>query len=105
MDRGAIATWNATKAISGTLTTDSGSLIEVPYSSIARYELEARPSAANPEELLAAAYASCFTMTFAEQLAAAGHSASTIRTEVRVQLVKPRGEWEIPSLRVHCSAT
>lgn len=105
MDRGAIAVWDGKKVKSGTLTTDSGSLIEMPYSPAARYELEARPSATTPEELLAAAYASCFTMTFAEQLAAAGHTPSALRTEVRVQLVKPSGYWEIPSLRVHCSAT
>ncbi|HEU4729585.1 MAG TPA: OsmC family peroxiredoxin [Kofleriaceae bacterium] len=105
MDRGAIAVWNGKKSNSGTLTTDSGSLIEMPYSPVARYELEARPSATTPEELLAAAYASCFTMTFAEQLTAAGHSASSLRTEVRVQLVRPSGYWEIPSLRIHCSAT
>lgn len=105
MDRGAIAVWNGKKSSSGTLTTDSGSLIEMPFSPIARYELEARPSATTPEELLAAAYASCFTMTFAEQLAAAGHSPSRLRTEVRVQLVRPSGYWEIPAIRIHCSAS
>lgn len=105
MDRGAIAVWDGKRTRGGTLTTDSGSLIEMPYSPVARYELEARPSSTTPEELLAAAYASCFTMTFAEQLTAAGHKPSALRTEVRVQLVKPSGYWEIPSLRVHCSAS
>lgn len=104
MDRGAIAVWNGMKTSSGTLTTDSGSLIEVPYSPVARYELEARPSATTPEELLAAAAASCFCMTLAEQLAAAGYTACTLRTEVRVQLVRPSGYWEIPHLRIHCTA-
>ena len=37
-------------------------------------------------------------------LAAAGHPARSLRTEARVQLVKPSGYWEIPSLRIHCSA-
>ena len=69
MDRGATANWNAN---AGTVTTDSGALINMPFSTIARYELEATPSATTPEELLAAAYAACITMTLAEHLAAAG---------------------------------
>ena len=104
MDRGAIATWSGTGTNAGTLTTDSGALINAPYSVAARYELEALPSATTPEELLAAAYAGCFTMTLAERLAAAGHPARSLRTEARVQLVKPSGYWEIPSVRLHCSA-
>ncbi|TMQ13955.1 MAG: OsmC family peroxiredoxin [Deltaproteobacteria bacterium] len=104
MDRGAIAGWDGAKVKCGTVTTDSGSLIGVPYSPVTRFEREAGPPATTPEELLAAAYASCFTMTFAQQLTAAGHTASSLRTEVRVQLVKPHGYWEIPAIRVHCSA-
>jgi lipoyl-dependent peroxiredoxin len=102
MDRGATADW---KSNAGTVTTDSGALIGAPYASSARYELEARPSATTPEELLGAAMASCFTMTLAERLMAAGYAAPSLRTEVRVQLVRPSGYWEIPSIRVHCSAT
>ena len=101
MDRGATANWNAN---AGTLTTDSGALINMPFSTIARYELEATPSATTPEELLAAAYAACFTMTLAEHLAAAGYPSPSLRTETRVQLVRPSGYWEIPAVRVHCSA-
>lgn len=104
MDRGAIATWRGVGTSSGTLTTDSGALIEIPYSTAARFELEARPSATTPEELLAAASAGCFTMTFAERLAAAGHPPHSLRTEARVQLVRPSGYWELPSIRLHCSA-
>lgn len=103
MDRGAIANWDGPDN-AGTLTTDSGSLIGVPCSTTARFELEARPSATTPEELLAAAYAGCFTMTFSELLAAAGHPPRSLRTEARVQLVRPRGYWEIPSVRLHCTA-
>jgi len=101
MDRGAIASWNGTN---GGLTTDSGALINAPFSTAARFELEATPSATTPEELLAAAYASCFTMTLAERLATAGHPATSLRTEARVQLVRPSGYWEIPAVRLHCSA-
>lgn len=102
MDRGAKAEWTS---IAGTITTDSGALINAPFSTAARYELEARPSATTPEELLAAAYASCFTTTLAERLVAAGYAAPSLRTEARVQLVRPSGYWEIPAVRIHCSAT
>jgi len=104
MDRGSIAIWNSPGTNAGTLTSDSGSLINVPCSSTARFDLEAKPSATTPEELLAAAEAGCFTMTFSELLAAAGHPPHSLRTEVRVQLVRPGGRWEIPSLRLHCTA-
>jgi lipoyl-dependent peroxiredoxin len=102
MDRGAAATWTSN---AGTLTTDSGALIDAPFSSGARSELGAKPTATTPEELLAAAYASCFTTTLAERLAAAGYAAPSLRTEARVQLVGPSGHWEILAIRVHCSAT
>jgi osmotically inducible protein OsmC len=101
MDRGAITNWNAD---TGTITTDSGALINAPFSPVARYELEAKPTATTPEELLAAAYAACFTMTLAERLAAAGYPSPVLRTEARVQFVRPSGYWEIPAVRVHCSA-
>jgi osmotically inducible protein OsmC len=104
MDRGAMATWNRPGSNAGTLTTDSGALINVPCSAAARFELEAKPPATTPEELLAAAVAGCFTMTFSELLADAGHPPMSLRTEARVQLVRPGGIWEIPSVRLHCTA-
>lgn len=104
MDRGAIATWNDPRTDAGTLTTDSGALTNTPISPRARYELEALPTATTPEELLAAAYAGCFTMQLAEQLGAAGFRPMTLRTEARVQFVRPSGRWEIPAVRLHCSA-
>ena len=70
MDRGAIAVWNDPKGQEGTLTTDSGALTNTPMSPTARFELEAVPTATTPEELLASAYAGCFTMMLATQLQA-----------------------------------
>jgi osmotically inducible protein OsmC len=102
MDRGATVTWSVD---AGTITTDSGALVNMPYSPRARYELEAMPSATTPEELLASAFASCFTMTLVEKLRAAGYSVPSLRAEARVQLVHPSGFWEIPAIRVHCTAT
>lgn len=102
MDRGATITWNVD---AGTITTDSGALVNMPCSPTARYELEAMPSATTPEELLAAAFSSCFTMELAERLKAAGYSTPSLKTEARVQLVHPSGYWEIPSIRIHCTAS
>ena len=106
MDRGAIAvSTGAGKDASGTVTTDSGTLANVPYSRTSRCEREATPSGINPEELLAAAAASCFNLELAARLAAADHPAHSIRTEARVQLVKPGGQWTIGAIRLHCTAT
>lgn len=105
MDRGAIAVSTRADAdVVGMLNTDSGALTNTPFSQKARIELEATPSGTNPEELLAAACASCFTATLAERLAAAGYHAHAIRTEARVQLVRPGGHGTIGAIRLHCTA-
>jgi len=66
MIRKAKAVWRGTgRAGSGNLTTDSGVLAETPYSFKTRFENE---KGTNPEELIAAAHAGCFTMALAFQL-------------------------------------
>jgi len=107
MDRGAIAVSIGNGAGAdgaGTLVTDSGALTNTPFSLKARFEREATPSGTNPEELLAAACASCFNEELAARLAAAGHEAQSLRTEARVQLVKPGNQWTIGGIRIHCTA-
>lgn len=104
MDRGAIATSTGAGADVGTLTTDSGALTNTPFSQKARFEQEASPTGTNPEELLAAACASCFNSELAARLAAAGHLAHQLRTEARVQLVRPGNHATIGAIRLHCSA-
>lgn len=106
MDRGAITMWRGVGPDGvGEVTTDSGALHHVRYSAGSRFEQRERTEGTNAEELLAAAEASCFTMTLAERLAEAGHPALAIRTEARVQLIKPSGRWQIPAIRLHCTAT
>lgn len=66
MIRRAKAIWRGTgRAGSGNLSTDSGVLAETPYSFRTRFENE---KGTNPEELIAAAHAGCFTMALAFQL-------------------------------------
>jgi len=67
----------------GTLSTDSGVLAGTPYSYRTRMENE---KGTNPEELIAAAHAGCFTMALAFQLQAAGYAATAIDTEAAVTL-------------------
>ena len=72
MIRKAKAVWRGTgRAGSGHLSTDSGVLAQTPYSFKTRFESE---KGTNPEELIAAAHAGCFTMALAFQLQGGGYT-------------------------------
>jgi lipoyl-dependent peroxiredoxin len=89
MIRKARATWHGTgRAGSGHLTSDSGVLAETPYSFKTRFENE---KGTNPEELIAAAHAGCFTMSLAFELQAAGFTPTELSTEAAVTL-EPDGK-------------
>ena len=84
MIRKAKAAWRGTgRDGDGDLTTDSGVLAETPYSFKTRFENE---KGTNPEELIAAAHAGCFTMALAFQLQGAGYTPTTLTTEAAVSL-------------------
>ncbi len=68
---------------SGALSSDSGVLSNTPYSFKTRFENE---KGTNPEELIAAAHAGCFTMAVAFQMQAAGVTPDELRTEAAVSL-------------------
>jgi osmotically inducible protein OsmC len=89
MIRKAKAVWRGTgRAGSGNLSTDSGVLADTPYSFKTRFENE---KGTNPEELIAAAHAGCFTMALAFQLQAAGFTPTELSTEAAVSL-DPEGQ-------------
>ena len=89
MIRKAKAVWRGTgKDGTGNLTTDSGILSQTPYSFKTRFESE---KGTNPEELIAAAHAGCFTMALAFQLAGAGFTPTELSTEAAVSL-EPEGQ-------------
>jgi osmotically inducible protein OsmC len=89
MIRKAKAVWRGTgRAGSGSLSTDSGVLAETPYSFKTRFENE---KGTNPEELIAAAHAGCFTMALAFQLQGAGFTPTELSTEAAVSL-DPEGQ-------------
>ena len=86
MIRKANAVWRGTgRDGDGDLTTASGVLSSTPYSFRTRFEEQ---PGTNPEELIAAAHAGCFTMALAFQLQAAGHTPTELRTEAAVSLEK-----------------
>src|SRR5579863_8572891 len=84
MIRKAKAHWRGTgRDGDGDLSTDSGILSAPPYSY--RTRLESQPGT-NPEELIAAAHAGCFTMALAFQLQLAGFTPTSLETEAAVSL-------------------
>ncbi len=88
MKRTAQAVWSgALRDGKGSISTQSGVINDSPYTFKARFEDESGKSATNPEELIAAAHASCFTMQLSHFLAEAGHPAEKLTTvaEVTVQ--------------------
>jgi osmotically inducible protein OsmC len=86
MKRKANAVWRGDlKTGKGSISTDSGALEQAQYSFGTRFE---NGVGTNPEELIAAAHAGCFSMALSGQLAAAGMVAESIATEATVTLEK-----------------
>ena len=93
MIRKAKAHWQgAGRDGTGSLTTDSGVLKDSPYSYRTRFESQ---PGTNPEELIAAAHAGCFTMALAFQLQGAGLTATELSTEAAVSLDQADGGFTI----------
>ena len=89
MIRKAKAVWRGTgRAGNGNLSTESAVLAETPHSFRTRFENE---KGTNPEELIAAAHAGCFTMALAFQLQGGGSTPTELTTEAAVSL-EPEGQ-------------
>lgn len=89
MKRTATAQWRGDgQTGTGTLSTQSGVFEAQPYSFKTRFGDEDGKSGTNPEELIAAAHAGCFTMALSFALAKAGFTAEVLETEAAVE-VKP----------------
>jgi lipoyl-dependent peroxiredoxin len=97
MQRAATAVWNGTlKDGRGNISTASGVLSGTPYSFATRFE---NGRGTNPEELIAAAHAGCFTMALSAQLSTINFTPDSLRTEATVSLEKLEAGWTIS--RVH----
>jgi osmotically inducible protein OsmC len=103
MIRKAKAVWRGTgRAGTGDLSTDSGVLAKTPYSFKTRFENE---KGTNPEELIAAAHAGCFTMALAFQLQTAGYTPTELSTEAAVSLDPDGQGFRISSSALTLRAT
>lgn len=102
MKRKASAEWKGgLKDGKGTISTDSGVLSNTQYSFSTRFE---DGVGTNPEELIAAAHAGCFSMALSGQLAQAGLTADSIRTTASVRLEKTDAGFAITSIHLDVKA-
>jgi osmotically inducible protein OsmC len=102
MQRNASAHWSGgLKDGKGTLTSGSGVLKNTPYSFSTRFESQ---PGTNPEELIAAAHAGCFTMAFSAQLGNAGITAQALDTTATVTLEKLEAGFTVTSVHLQVTA-
>lgn len=85
----------------GSISTQSGALTDQPYGFQSRFEGVA---GSNPEELLAAAHAACFTMALSLILGEAGLTAESLDTKARVALEQTPDGFAIPSVELALTA-
>ena len=98
MQRKANARWQGTaKDGTGSLTTQSGTLSDVPYTFKARF---GDGKGTNPEELIAAAHAGCFTMALSFALNNQGFTAEAIETEAQLTMDQVSGAWTITAVHL-----
>ena len=99
LKRTSTAVWHGTGPKgTGTISTLSGALKEQPYGFNTRFASEDGRAGTNPEELIAAAHASCFTMALAFQLTNAGHEPAELKTVATVAMEKQDPGWTITSI-------
>ena len=105
MKREASAKWQGDgKSGNGAITTQSGVLSNQPYSFNTRFVSEDGKAGTNPEELIAAAHAGCFTMALAFQLAGAGFTADVLDTRAVVEAQKLDSGFAITSIALTLKA-
>jgi lipoyl-dependent peroxiredoxin len=102
MKRTATAVWNGgLKDGKGTISTESGVLESTPYSFNTRFE---DGKGTNPEELIAAAHAGCFSMALSAQLGNEGKTPDSIETEAAVTLLKTDAGFTITAVHLKVRA-
>jgi len=102
MKRKASAVWNGDlKSGNGTMSADSGVLKDTQYSFSTRFE---NGIGTNPEELIGAAHAGCFSMALSGQLDSAGLKAERIKTAATVTLDKTDAGFTVTAVHLDVSA-
>ena len=98
MQRKASAVWKGgLKDGKGTVLSASGALQNTPYSFTTRFE---ETPGTNPEELIAAAHAGCFSMALSAQLGNAGMTAESIETAATLTMEKLEAGWTITAVHL-----
>jgi osmotically inducible protein OsmC len=102
MERTSSAVWSGgLKDGKGRISTQSGVLADTPYSFVTRFE---NAKGTNPEELIAAAHAGCFTMALTAQLGTMNFTPQALRTTAKLTLEKLEAGWTISRIHLDVSA-
>jgi len=102
MQRKASAVWKGgLKDGKGTVSSTSGVLSNSPYSFTTRFE---NTPGTNPEELIAAAHAACYSMALSAQLGAANLTPESIQTNATLTMEKLDSGWTITAVRLDVAA-
>jgi osmotically inducible protein OsmC len=102
MQRKASAVWKGgLKDGKGTVSATSGVLSNTPYSFTTRFE---NTPGTNPEELIAAAHAACFSMALSAQLGAANLTPESINTTANLTMDKLDAGWTITTIQLDVTA-
>jgi lipoyl-dependent peroxiredoxin len=102
MTRSASALWQGgLKDGKGTVSTESGVLKQSPYSFSTRFEGQA---GTNPEELIAAAHAGCFSMALSAELGKAALTPETIRTTANLTMERLEAGWTVTAIHLDVNA-
>jgi lipoyl-dependent peroxiredoxin len=102
MKRKASAQWEGDlKTGKGTVSTESGVLRDSQYSFTTRFE---SGQGTNPEELVAAAHAGCFTMAVSAELGRANLTPASLRTTCTITLENVGGGWSITESHLELTA-
>lgn len=100
--RKASAEWRGDlKSGSGNISTETGVLNNIVYNFVSRFE---NGDETNPEELLGAAHAACYSMALANGLAGAGFKVNSINTEDNVHIVKLESGFTITKIEINTVA-
>lgn len=103
MNRKASAVWEGDlKAGKGTVSTESGTLKQAQYSFSTRFE---NGVGTNPEELIAAAHAGCFSMALSAELGKAGMTPQRIATEANLTMEKTEAGFTVTAIHLTTQVT
>lgn len=97
------AQWNGgLKNGNGTISTGTGAVADQPYTFASRFE---HGKGTNPEELIAAAHAGCYSMALSAELEKAGHTGDNVKTTATLTLDFPGGVPTVTTIALVTEAT